>query len=249
MSMNSRKSTRGLRLILAAVLVAGSFPAAADDDSEIIPDEQCACAPADPNAVYPAPRGCRYERACFVQVLSEQAEVTAVGQTDETMTATLVCNNCDDPYNTMQCAQTLCVTKRDAGSVSGTAGFSVNLRGHINRLLAGLIGIETTAEFRAGMTSSTEVSTQYCVECGTAAPPCKAVAVELHAFGTPKSARVPLEHRWYVRLRCADATGPWTLNRICPGVAGWCTINGEKGSVSGCEAHALECPVCDNNLR
>ena len=151
----------------------------------------------------------------------------------------------------MHCIQTLCVTQTDSASVSGTAGSSVSLKLELNNALAGCIGIETTSEFSAGFTNTTTMSKQHCVECGSSSiAPCTATRYFLESYKTPKAGRIPLGHRWYTLVSCPWDPEPrqWQPLSTCPGVVDWATIDGQKGTRSGCISEPIECPpspCCD----
>lgn len=188
---------------------------------------------------------CSAEFECRWYCMADQAEVTSSGERKDREKATLDCDNCDD-CETMRCVESLCVTETDSGSVSGTAAFSAALKGDINLALAGTIGIETTTEFEIGLTTTTTVSKERCIECGgPAISACAHVKYHICAFGTPHTAQVPLGHQWYVRVTCPGDTDPqWVEHNKCLTPKGSATITGEVGTHSGCEAHQIPCPSC-----
>ncbi len=212
-----------------------------EDDYSFIPNSECSC---QHGLVWVNPDTLvNFQCAVFRQ---GPAELTKEGDPKPADVRTLTCNNCPEPCNAMHCVQSLCVTRVDSGSVSGTASFSLALKAELNTILAAQAEIETTAEFTAGYTSTTEVSTEYCIECGSdAIQPCTGTEYRLYSYEAERDARAPLGHTWFVRIKpWGEPWSEWRPLNTCYGVAEYATIDGFKGTTSGCEATPISCGPC-----
>ncbi len=231
-----------MRRRLSLLSACAMYALSAINADDRVPDGECACSP----HMVLVGRGTSVQYECR-WFLMGGAELTLNADPAVSDRRTLDCDNCGEPCNELHCIQSLCVTRTDSGSVSGTGGFSVQLTSEINTLLAGRIEIETTAEFTAGYTSTTEVSTEYCIECGSdSIQPCTATRYALESYRADRQARAPLGHRWYVRTRPYGGDwSEWQERNQCYGAAGYAAINGSKGSTSGCVAKRLKCGPCE----
>lgn len=211
---------------------------------EVVPNSQCTCAAATPDV----PWYCFVQTRCIYEYpgdfvpLDNPWPPPEGGVTDE-----LTCNNCRACKTTLDCSESLCVTVTDEASVNYGGSFSVEAKGTINRLLATGIEITTTGEFHAGRTSTTSVSTQHCIVCGSSdIPPCAGVRVTLTALEQERRGMAPLYYRWEAKTTCVFGGGQdWHILNECPQPA-FATITGRKGFDSGCIGEDLECGVCPN---
>ncbi len=224
------------------LLMCGFGIVAFGENASFIPNGECTCLQ---QLVLVNP-GTQVQFQCAAYRMGP-AELMLAGENQVSEVDELSCNNCAEPCNAMHCVQSLCVTKTDSGSVSGTGGFSVALKSEINTVLAGAVEIETTAEFTVGYTSTTEISSEYCVECGAdSIQPCTGTVYRLYSYRAERDARVPLGHLWYVRIkRPGEDWTEWQVDNGCAGVAGYATIDGFKGSAAGCVATPIHCGLCE----
>ncbi len=161
------------------------------------------------------------------------------------------CNNCF-ACETMDCVRTPQVSWTDSGTVSLEGSVSVGVQAALNVRLAGEIGIETTAQFTAGLTRSSRVTHSDTLECGTTElSACARVRYYVERDSRPGSARVKVQ--WQQFYRCdygpghEPRYGPWEpLSRPCK--TSWAQIIGAHRTISGCRSEQLPCspggPTC-----